>query len=89
MKKSNPADLFEFPCQYQFKAMGLAGDDFREAIVAAVAEHVPVATDAVLCRPSGQGTYQSVSLLVTLHSYEQLTAIYADMRLVNGLKMLL
>ncbi|WP_321390846.1 DUF493 domain-containing protein [uncultured Desulfuromusa sp.] len=89
MKKVDSADLIEFPCHYQFKAVGLAGTDFREAIIAAVDKHATVSEDAVLSRPSGKGTYQSVSILVTLHSYEQLTAIYAEMRRVNGLKMLL
>jgi len=28
-------------------------------------------------------------VLVTLHNYQQLTAIYAEMRRVSGLKMLL
>lgn len=89
MKKTDTTDLIDFPCHYQFKAVGLAGDDFRQAILAAVAKHATVSEDAVLSRPSGKGTYQSVSILVTLHSYEQLTTIYAEMRRVNNLKMLL
>ncbi|MDX2479625.1 MAG: DUF493 domain-containing protein [Desulfuromusa sp.] len=89
MNNNNPKDLLEFPCHYQFKAMGLAGDPFKDAIVAAVSKYIVVAQDAVKCRPSGKGTYQSVSVLVTLHNYEQLTSIYAEMRLVIGLKMLL
>ena len=89
MKKKDAEDLLDFPCHYQFKAMGLAGEEFKHAIVAAVDKYVTVAEDAVRCRPSGKGTYQSVSVLVTLHNYEQLTAIYAEIRLVDDLKMLL
>jgi putative lipoic acid-binding regulatory protein len=89
MKKVDPTDLIEFPCHYQFKAMGLAGVDFLQAIIAAVDKYVAVPKDAVRSRPSGKGTYQAVSVLVTLHSYEQLTSIYAEMRQVNDLKMLL
>ena len=89
MTTTNPKDLLEFPCQYQFKAMGLSGDCFRKDIVAAVGGHVTVPQDAVRCRPSGKGTYQAVSVLVTLYNYEQLTAIYAEMRQVDNLKMLL
>ncbi len=89
MTTTDPKDLLEFPCQYQFKAMGLAGDCFSQAIVAAVDKHVSVPQDAVRCRPSGKGTYQAVSVLVTLYNYEQLTAIYAEMRQVDDLKMLL
>ncbi len=82
-------DLLDFPCHYQFKAMGLAGDRFRQAIVAAVEQHVVVAEDAIKCRLSGKGRYQSVSVLATLHDYDQLTAIYAALRQVDDLKMLL
>ena len=88
-EKTNPQDLLEFPCHYQFKAVGVAGDSFFHAIIAAVGQHVPVAKDAVCTRPSGKGNYQSVSLLVTLHNYNQLTCIYEEMRKVDGLKMLL
>ena len=88
-EKQSPEDLLEFPCQYQFKAVGEAGEAFKAAVVAAVREHVPVVDDAVRCRPSGKGNYQSVSVLVTLHSYQQLTSIYAELRQVPELKMLL
>ena len=89
MCKTNPEDLLEFPCHYQFKAMGLAGDQFKHGIVAAVSKYAAVSANAYKSRPSGKGTYQAVSVLVTLHNYEQLTNIYAAMKQVDGLKMLL
>ena len=88
-ERKAPEELIEFPCQFQFKAVGLAGDGFREAILSAVSRHAPLSRDAVRCRPSGNGNYQAVSVLVTLYSYHQLTSIYADMRQAPGLKMLL
>ena len=88
-EKKRPEDLLDFPCHYQFKAVGVAGETFKTAIVNAVAQYVTVSTDAVRSKPSGKGTYQSVSILVTLHNYQQLTNIYAEMRKVDGLKMLL
>lgn len=88
-EKQKPEDLLEFPCHYQFKALGLAGESFQQAIVAAVGLYVTVPADSVRFNPSGKGNYQSVSVLVTLHDYEQLVNIYAEMRKVDGLKMLL
>ncbi|NOY13279.1 MAG: DUF493 domain-containing protein [Deltaproteobacteria bacterium] len=82
-------DLLEFPCRYQFKAVGVAGAAFKRAIVAAVEQQVAVPADSVRSRPSGQGNYQSVSIQVTLDNYQQLTSIYAEMRKVDDLKMLL
>lgn len=89
MDKKNPQDLIEFPCHYQFKAVGNAGDEFKQGIVNAVNKYVEISTDSVKNRPSGKGTYQSVSILVTLYNYQQLTDIYAEMKKVPGLKMLL
>ena len=87
--KQNPEDLLEYPCQYQFKAVGAAGESFKNAIVHAIGQHAAIAKDAVKSRLSGKGTYQSVSVLVTLHSYPQLTKIYAEIRQAPGLKMLI
>jgi putative lipoic acid-binding regulatory protein len=87
--KTAPEDLLEFPCHYEFKAVGLAQENFRSSVVAAIEKHVRVAEDAVRIKPSGKGNYQSVSVLVTLLTYQQLTAIYAELRNVDGLKMLL
>ncbi len=89
MKKTNPEELLDFPCHFQFKAVGLAGDIFQEGIIEAVKKHAMVSRDAVRSRPSGKGNYQAVSILVMLHSYQQLTDIYAEMRQVPNLKMLL
>ncbi|SHJ57973.1 hypothetical protein SAMN02745165_02707 [Malonomonas rubra DSM 5091] len=88
-EKKNPEDLLEFPCHYEFKAVGMAGDLFKQAVMAAADKHVAVSADAVRSKPSGKGTYQSVSVLVILQNYQQLTSIYAEMRKVDGLKMLL
>ncbi len=82
-------DLLEFPCRYQFKAVGVVGDTFKRAIVAAVERQVAVPADSVHSCLSGQGNYQSVSIRVTLDNYRQLTSIYAEMRKVDDLKMLL
>jgi len=88
-ESGDPKDLIEFPCHYQFKAMGAAGDDFKEAVIAAVDKYSSVSLDSVRCRPSGKGTYQAVSVVVTLHNYEQLTSIYAELKKIEELKMLL
>lgn len=88
-EKGTPEDLLEFPCDYLFKALGVADEAFKQAIIAAVKQHVPVSVDSIRSRPSGKGKYQSVSILVRLYNYGQLTSVYAEMRQVEGLKMLL
>ena len=85
----HPEELFEFPCVYQFKAIGVVGEAFRDAVVAEISRRVAVPVDAIRSRPSGKGNYQAVSVLVTLHNFEQLKDIYTGLRAVAGMKMLL
>lgn len=85
----NPEELFDFPCHYQFKAVGQAGDEFYAAVIAAIGKLAAVSNDAVKSRPSGKGNYQSVSVVVTLHNFAQLKGIYAELRQIPGMKMLL
>ncbi len=87
--QSIPESLIEFPCHYQFKVIGQGGDDFYRDVVAAIALHASVPSDAVRSHPSRHGTYQSVSVVLTVYSAAQLTTIYAQLKKVSGLKMLL
>lgn len=89
MSPRDPKDLMEFPCHYQFKAVGPAGDQFYREVLEAVGRHSTLHDDAVRSRPSGKGNYQAVSLLVTLYNDRQLIDIYADLKQVTDLKMLL
>ncbi|MDT8420575.1 MAG: DUF493 domain-containing protein [Desulfuromonadales bacterium] len=84
-----PEDLFEFPCHYQFKAVGVAGEGFRAAVIEAIGKLAAVSDDAVKSRPSGKGNFQSVSVMVTLHNFAQLKGIYSELRQIPGMKMLL
>lgn len=88
-EQSNPEDLMAFPCHYQFKAIGQGGDKFCREVIEAIELHAPVPTDAVRSQPSRHGTYQSISAVVIIYSATQLTDIYAELKKVPGLKMLL
>lgn len=88
-EQHSPEDLLEFPCHYQFKAVGMAGDEFKDAVVEVISQLATVAADAVKTRPSGKGKYQSVSVMVTLFNFEQLKNIYAGLKQIQGMKMLL
>ncbi len=87
--QSSPEDLIEFPCLYQFKAIGQGGDDFCREVVTAIALHAAVPSEAVRSKPSRHGTYQSITVELTVYSATQLTGIYAGLKKITGLKMLL
>ncbi len=82
-------ELLSFPCHYEFKAFGPAGEDFVDQVQNMVTTVVPVARDAMRCRPSSGGTYQCVSVLVSLQNRAQLEAVYAALRKIDGLKYML
>lgn len=88
-ERTDPESLIDFPCHYQFKAIGSAGDVFRRDVVQAVSVHATVPEDAVRSQPSRFDNYQSISVVLTIYSAEQLTGIYAELKKVTGLKMLL
>ena len=69
--------LFEFPCRFSVKAMGLAEDDFDALVAGIVRAHVPeLGEGAVRSRPSKGGKYLSVTVTFEATSKAQLDAIY-------------
>jgi len=49
----------------------------------------PVSQDTVKLSRSASGTYLCVTVMVRLHNFQQLEAIYVSLRRVEGLKYLL
>lgn len=71
---------FEFPCDYQIKAMGLDDGRFHEVVIGIVRRHCEIVReDSLRTRSSSNGRYVSVSLVVGVVSREQLDAIYDDL----------
>lgn len=85
----NPEELFEFPCDYTFKAFGPNDPSFVEAVHRAVDTVVGIPLDALHVRPSARGSYVCVSVLVRLQNFDQVKDGYAALRKVEGLRYLL
>lgn len=87
----HPEELFEFPCDHLFKAFGVSdpAGAFQQAVRAAVEAVTPVSLDAIKVSQSAGGTYLCVTVLVRMHNFQQLEAIYASLRRLEGLKYLL
>jgi putative lipoic acid-binding regulatory protein len=67
----------EYPLEYVFKIMGLAGDDFAEHARRLVERIVGAAPpERVIVRQSAQGKYHSVSVVTWLESEDQRRAVY-------------
>lgn len=77
---ANPEDLFQFPCRFPIKAMGLASEDILGLFTSILKLHGAVPhPDDMVWRKSGQGKYISVTATVHATSREQLEAIYSDL----------
>lgn len=71
---------FDFPCAYQIKAMGLDDGGFRELVIDIVGNHCQqVDHGSVVCKPSRNGKYLSVSITIEARSRAHLDAIYDEL----------
>jgi putative lipoic acid-binding regulatory protein len=78
-----------FPGVYQIKAIGDASDDFASRVVGvAVAELAGPSEVDHSVRTTPGGRHVAVTLDLTVQTAEQVRAIYARIREVEGLKLL-
>jgi len=78
MTTDNPKEsLLKFPCDFTLKVFGLHTKDFETTVYHLVRQHVPsLSMDAIQSRPSENGKYCALSILVHAESKEQLDNIY-------------
>ena len=75
MSKSD--DVFEFPCRFPIKAMGLAGHGIQELLLEVLKHNNATPhPDDLITRLSGQGKYISVTATIRATSRAQLDSIY-------------
>ena len=84
------ADNHEFPGVYRIKAIGSAEGDFVRRVVEAAASELagPAEVDYTVRETSG-GRHVAISLDLTVQTPAQVRAIYARIRDVEGLTLLL
>jgi len=85
---SDKEQLWQFPCDFSFKAMTVAIDGIEEHVVSAIQKHIPGDYSAKLKQSRG-GKYLSVTVNIHLTSKQQLEAVYKEVHAVEGVKMLL
>ncbi len=72
--------FFEFPCQFPVKAMGKADLKFDLLVLEIVRRHSTVIDgQEIKVRPSKDGNYVSVTVLIEATSKKQLDAIYQEL----------
>jgi len=69
--------LLRFPCAFPIKAMGRTEHGTEGIVTEIIERHAPnTAPDAVRSRPSRNGTWVSVTVVIEATSKRQLDAIY-------------
>jgi putative lipoic acid-binding regulatory protein len=69
-----------FPCEFPIKVFGIASEQFEEAVLAIVKKYNPdLADTAINKRPSKDGKYFALTVLVNVDSQETLDKIYQDL----------
>ncbi len=79
MMADEPDTLFEFPCDFSIKAMGLAGEDLCELVEQLVVPHLQGESLSTRKQASSKGKYESVTLSFTATSKAQLNEVYRSL----------
>lgn len=72
--------LFEFPCEFPIKCMGLNHADFENAVIEIMNRHVPdLGEGAIKSRVSKEGKYCAITVTINARNKKQLDSIYMDL----------
>lgn len=84
------APKIEFPCLYPIKVIGVAVPDFKERAIEAVERHTgKIDEELIELNPSKQGSYVSVRFTIAATGHDQLQNIFAELKLIEHVKMVL
>lgn len=71
-------ELLEFPCTMAFKVMGIADPQMVLDVIAVIQKNAP-GDYSPTTKASSKGTYQALSIPVTVTSKEHIEAIYSQL----------
>ena len=84
------AKLLSFPCDYPIKVMLRAGAELRAHVDAVMARHVDATVIALATeRPSAQGNFLGVTYTIRARDAEHIAALFADLKDIPGVLMVL
>ncbi|MFT4563420.1 MAG: putative lipoic acid-binding regulatory protein [Gammaproteobacteria bacterium] len=82
--------VFEFPCDFPIKAMGLASENFDALVVEIVARHVgDIREGAIALRSSKNGKYLAVTITFEARDQLQLDDLYRELSAHERILMVL
>lgn len=81
-------ELMEFPCAFPYKVVGDASNTLADRVVEVVQRHVP-GDYAPTSKTSSKGTYNSITIRVTVQNKEQVEILYTELAAIEGVKRVL
>ena len=90
LKPGDHAPKIEFPCDYPIKILGDAHEAFTARVVAVVKNHAPDMDETkVKIKESSKGRFLSVTVVINATGQPQLEAIFAELKTLDIVKMVL
>ena len=83
-------ELLTFPCDYPIKVMLRVAAEPRACVDAVMARHAGAAvTAAATERPSAQGNFSAVTYTIRARGPQHIAALFADLKEIPGVLMVL
>ncbi len=82
--------VITYPCDYPIKVVGDVRPNFHEEVFDVVLRHDPsMTTERVSQKTSRKGNFVSISFMLVAHSQEQIEALFADLKDIESIRLVL
>ena len=79
-----------YPCDYPIKVVGDVRPNFHEEVCEVVIRHDPtMTTDRISQRTSRKGNFISVSFMLVAQSEEHIENLFAELKLIESVRLVL
>ena len=84
----NIDELWDFPCDFPLKIMGLAEEQLLLDVLVVIQKHAP-GNYSPKVKPSSKGKYHAITVNITAQNKSQLDALYHELHALDLVKVLL
>lgn len=90
LKPGEEPPKIEFPCDYPIKILGDAHEKFSETVLSVVKGHAPDMDESkIKIKESSKGRFVSVTVVIRATGEHQIKAIFAELKTIDIVKMVL
>ena len=84
----NNDDLWDFPCDFPLKIMGMAQEQLLVDVLEVIQKHAP-GDYTPKVKPSSKGKYHAITVNIIAQNKPQLDALYRELHALELVKVLL